>query len=140
MDSALIARFVSLIKPAWQTEFSKKKISEPNMTFLACFKWFFDKYAKSDEYDREKNIELMKAPWSLQDDWIALKNQMEEGVIYGQLSGVPVPDYQVVNIAIRLILDTGLFEVEYGQWIARPENRKKWSHMKEFWPSKMGHR
>ena len=79
----------------------------------------------------------MKAPWSLQDNWIAFKNQMEEGVIYGQYSGAPVPDYQVVDIAIRLILDTGLFEVEYGQWIARPENRKKWSHMKEFWPSKM---
>ena len=41
MDSALIARFASLIEPAWQTEFSKKRISEPNMTFLACFKWFF---------------------------------------------------------------------------------------------------
>ena len=58
MDSALIARFISLIEPAWQMEFSKKKISEPNMTFLACFKWFFDKYAKSNEYDCEKNIEL----------------------------------------------------------------------------------
>ena len=55
----------------------------------------------------------MKKPWSIQDSWTALEDRIEEAWIYSRYCHNKIMDKQAVNIAVKLILDTGIFAHEY---------------------------
>ena len=54
----------------------------------------------------------MKKAWNIQDGWHTLENQIEEGLLYASFGQAPISDNDVCDIAIHLILDTGLFANE----------------------------
>ena len=79
----------------------------------------------------------MKKAWNIQDGWHTLENQIKEGLLYASFGQAPISDNDICNIAIRLILDTGLFANEYTEWTARTASNKTWLAMKTFWPPKI---
>jgi len=137
MDSALITRFTSLFDEQFKRGFVKRYISNPKMTFRECFDWFYDAYGKYDEHDIAENEQRMKKPWSMHDGWEILEDQIEEAWIYSMYCQNEIADKAAVNIAMKLILDTGIFAHEYEQWTARDEAEKTWAGMKAFWPAKI---
>ena len=62
---------------------------------------------------------------------------IEEGMFYASFVHAPVSDNAVCDIAVRLILDMGLFANEHTKWTARTAANKMWLAMKMFWPPKI---
>ena len=58
----------------------------------------------------------MKTAWSLQDGYEKLQLQIEDGNIYAMSAGQPISDSEVVDIAISVIGQTGMFGDQYEQW------------------------
>ena len=47
-----------------------------------------------------------------------------------------ISDKDVVDITMQVILKTGLFALEYGEWHATPDNQRTWSTFKVFMKEK----
>ena len=77
MDSALISRFISLFEEKYKKGSMKRYIANPKMQFQECFIWFYEAYGKYDKHDIADNESKMKKPWSLQDGWTALEDQIK---------------------------------------------------------------
>ena len=76
-------------------------------------------------------------PWALQDGWEHLQKQVDNIVIYAIFSGQPMPDSNIVDTAMTLVLTTGLFGMQYEQWHERPDGDKTWAPSKDFWKQKI---
>ena len=79
----------------------------------------------------------MKTAWALQDGWERLQKQINDGTIYAIFTGHQIPDNEVVDVAITLIIQTGLFSTQYKQWHERADGQKTWTHFKDFWKAKI---
>ena len=79
----------------------------------------------------------MKTAWSLQDGYEKLQLQIEDGNIYYMFAGQPISDSEVVDIAISVIGQTGMFGDQYEQWHERSDDSKTWNDFKTFWKAKI---
>ena len=79
----------------------------------------------------------MKGAWALQDGWERLQKQIDDGTIYAIFTGHQIPDSEVVDMAITLIVQTGLFGTQYEQWHEHANGQKTWAHFKDFWKAKI---
>ena len=78
----------------------------------------------------------MKTPWTLQDGWLILQKRINDGTSYALFTQYPILDNNVVDMTLQVILKTGLFAQEYGEWHVRPEEARTWSHLKAFMKKK----
>jgi len=137
MSACLIERLLECFEMPLRQAFENKLLSNPNMEVQRAFQWFLENYGFTNKYDRENNKIDMKKAWNIQDGWHTLENQIEEGLLYASFGQAPISDNDVCDIAIRLILDTGLFANEYTEWTVQTTNNKTWLAMKTFWPPKI---
>ena len=66
----------------------------------------------------------MKAPWTLQEGWESLQQQIDDGLVYSIFANATIPDSEIVDIAITVINQTGLFGNQYEQWHERADTAK----------------
>ena len=58
----------------------------------------------------------MKTAWYLQDGYEKQQLQIEDRNIYAMFAGQPISDSEVVDIAISVNGQTGIFGDQYEQW------------------------
>ena len=124
MDTSLVTHFLTLIPLHNKTEYQTRKLSNPNESFLQCVMWFTEKYGDTAEPEREDNRNRMKKTWQLHDGWLQLQQQIEEGQVFAAVIGQPIPDTDAVDMAITVLMKTGLFPAAYEEWHARPDGTK----------------
>ena len=137
MDRALVHRFLSLLPPDKKKEYENRKLSNPNEAYIQCLAWFSSRYGDTSEPEREENRNRMKADWNLHDGWQALQEQVEEGQLFAALTNAAISDVDAVDIAISVLMKTGMFEHAYEEWHARADGSKRWNDMKTFWAEKI---
>ena len=67
----------------------------------------------------------MERDWILQQGFETLVQQIETRIEYATFSGHPIIDYQLVDIAMRVLMRQGLFATQYEQWHARANTEKR---------------
>ena len=137
MNQALVHRFLSLLPLVDKMEYEERRLSHPNEPYLDCVGWFVAKYGDTTEPEREDNRQRMRATWQLADGFNKLQKQIEEGMLYALVTNAPIPQADVIDIAITVMMQTGLFEPAYEQWHARPAGTKTWQDFKTFWAEKV---
>ena len=55
-------------------------------------------------------------------------------------AGQPISNSEVVDIAISVIGQTGMFGDQYEQWHKRADDAKTWNDFKTFWKAKSSSR
>ena len=113
MNSALTDRFVSLIDTAYTKDYTQSRLRNPTQQFRECFAHFVGKYGATNETDRADNKERMKAAWTLQDGWEHLEQQIEDCQLFALFADHAVNNHKLVDIAIGVIGQTGLFSNQY---------------------------
>ena len=137
MNSALTDRFVSLIEPAYTKDYTTSRLRNPNQQFRECFAYFVLKYGATNETERADNKERMKATWTLQDGWERLEQQIEDSQLFALFAHHAITDHELVDTAIGVIGQTGLFANQYEQWHEGADDQKTWNHFKNFWKAKI---
>ena len=132
MNVALVTRLLSLINPTFKTCYELTQLSYPNAPFLNIFDLFMRKYKRSNEQDRAHNNLLMHAEWTPTDGFKKLVTQINIGVMYAQYVDHPIPDQEMVDTFIMVIIKCGLFNTSYEKWHARPEKNKTWTEATVF--------
>ena len=61
----------------------------------------------------------MEADWSFDNGVKTLINQINSGLNFASFTGAPISDNEPVDVALRIILKTGLFREAYASWHAR---------------------
>ena len=79
----------------------------------------------------------MKADWNLHDGWQSLQEQVEEGQLFAALTNAAISDVDAVDIAVSVLMKTGMFEHAYEEWHARADGSKRWSDVKVLWAEKV---
>ena len=90
------------------------------------------KYKRSNEQDRAHNNLQMHAEWTPWDGFEKLATQINIGVMYAQYVDHPIPDQEMVDTFIMVIMKCGLFKKSYEKWHARPDKDKTWTEATVF--------
>ena len=53
--------------------------------------------------------------------------------MYAQYVDHPIPDQEMVDTFIMVIMKCGLFNTSYEKWHARPDKNKTWNEATVFW-------
>ena len=137
MDGALVHRFLSLLPPGKKKEYEKRKLSNPNESYIQCLAWFSSRYGNTSEPEREENHNQMKADWNLHDGWQSLQEQVEEGQLFAALTNAAISDVDAVDIAVSVLMKTVMFEHVYEEWHTRADGSKRWSEINFFLAEKV---
>ena len=78
----------------------------------------------------------MKDPWTFQDGWLILQKRIDGRIVYALFVQHAISDKDVVDMTMHVILKTGLFALEYGEWHTKPENLRTWGNLKIFMKDK----
>ena len=62
---------------------------------------------------------------------------MEEGQLFAALTNAAISDVDAVDIAVSVLMKTGMFVHAYQEWHTRADGSKRWSDVKVFWAEKM---
>ena len=116
MNTAIVDQFLSLMEETYTNYFTNMRITNLGMQFCECLAYFVDKYGEMNKSERATNKTRMKTSWSLQYSYEKLQLQIEDGKIYAMFAGHPISDSEVVDIAIFVIGQTGMFGDQYEQW------------------------
>ena len=107
------------------------------MSFMYCYQWFLTTYASADEADRKENKATMNMEWHIDDDFPKLARTIDDAILYAQFANAPITDQDATDAGMRMIMSTGVFERQYEEWHARPDDQKDWAHFKAWWPEKV---
>ncbi len=89
----------------------------PDRKFLDLFGRMWTKWGNPTPHDITTNEERMKAPWDPNERDIAdVIKQINDGNLFAYFVGHKKPDNDLITIGEKIILDTGLFAIQYGQW------------------------
>ena len=137
MNSALTDRFVLLIEAAYTKDYTQSQLHNPTQQFRECFAYFVGKYGATNKTERADNKEHMKTSWTLQDGWEHLKQQIKDSQLFALFTHHAITDHELVDTAIGVIGQTGLFANQYEQWHERADDQKTWNWFKNFWKAKI---
>ena len=98
--------FLVLLQATFTDEYKLLRTGNCKQTFQACFQWFLDKYADQNEVDSTANKKEITQPWNPANGFESLVKQLTKGLIYAGYAGAPIPDVDVVDMGVGLILDT----------------------------------
>jgi hypothetical protein len=86
------------------------------------FAWFVMKYDRTSADDCKANCTAMALEWHPSQGFEFLVSRLFRGATFTNLTKHPILDYDIVNISICIIHQTGLFTKEYKAWIMRGNN------------------
>ena len=72
-------------------------------------------------------------PSGNKDGFEKLVTQINIGVMYAQYINHPIPDQEMVDTFIMVIMKCGLFNTSYEKWHVRPDKNKTWTEATVFW-------
>ena len=75
-----------------------------------------------DENDCKKNKKTMGFEWTIADNFTILVKKIDDPQLFTEFAQAPTPSHKVVNVGIKLIMHTGLFEQEYEEWHGKEAN------------------
>ena len=67
----------------------------------------------------------MHAEWTPTDGFERLVTQINIGVMYAQYVDHTIPDKEMLDTFIMVIMKCGLFNMSYEKWHVRPDKNKK---------------
>ena len=86
MNRALADRFLSLIPEEDKRSFTAQHLtSNPKMTFLQVFEWFYDQYGLATEEKTIENIAKLLEKWSPHEGMEKIIHRFDKGVSKGVL-------------------------------------------------------
>ena len=91
------------------------------------------KYKRSNEKDPANNKLLMHAEWTPTDGFKKLVSQINIVVMYNQYVDHPIPEQEMVDIFIMVIMKCGLFITSCEKWYGRLDKNKTWTEATFFW-------
>ena len=110
----------------------------PDRKFLDLFGRMWTKWGNPTPHDITTNEERMKAPWDPNERDIAdVIKQINDGNLFAYFVGHRKPDKDLVMIGEKIILDTGLFAIQYGQWRKIDPGERTWAKFDEFWTAEL---
>ena len=65
-----------------------------------------------------------------------MQKRVDDGIIYALFVQHAILDKDVVDMTMQVILKTGIFALEYGEWHTKPENLRTWGNQKVFMKEK----
>ena len=123
MNMALTDRFLSMLAVEHSDAYYTMLITEPNRRFGVTFQYFYDLFGDRDEREIEINKDNMKQPWNTQQGFQFLKARFQDGTNFAAFAKQPIKASDVLNMLLAVILNTGLFQLEYTEWHTLPENQ-----------------
>ena len=75
----------------------------------------------------------MHAEWTPTDGFKKPVTQINIGVMYAQYVNHPIPDQEMVDTFIMVVMKCGLFNTSCEKWHARPDKNKTWTKATVFW-------
>jgi hypothetical protein len=107
--------------------------------------WFVEKYGTTTPEDRDANRSRMAADWHPSGGFNALTIRLFKGGAYSNACDYPIPIRDIIDIGIRVIKRSGLYNKEYKQWIKRgkanalavPPIRETFNSFKIWWAEKI---
>ncbi len=81
------------------------------------FACFVAKYGRISADNRKANCTAMALEWHPSQGFELLVPRLFRGATFANLAKHPIPDNDIVDIAICIIHQTGLFAEEYKTWI-----------------------
>ena len=65
-----------------------------------------------------------------------MQKRIDDGIIYALFAQHAISDKDVVDMTMQVILKTGLFALEYGEWNTKPDNLCTWGNLQVFMKEK----
>ena len=137
MNKGLTMRFLSLISAEYRIAYNNSITDEPNKRFIDTLQFFYDQYGIQDEAEIEQNRESMKQPWNINQGFALLKNRMDDGMAYASFAKQTLEASDVLNMFLTVIVATGLFQTQYEEWHALPEDEKTLANAFIWWDKKV---
>ena len=96
------------------------------------------KWGTLTPHDITANKERMKVPWDPNERDIAdVIRQINDGNLFAYFVSHRKPDNDLIMIAEKIVLDTGLFAIQYGQWRKIDAAERTWAKFDKFWTAKL---
>ena len=132
MDRALVTRFMAHLNPNAVQSFQQELQRNLNQSFCDVFHWFLGRYGASNKMEQQDNKTRMEANWNPSNGVKSLINQINLVLRYATFCNFPITDCDTVNIAMHIVLETGLFKETYTTWHARCPNQRPCFFLVEF--------
>ena len=75
----------------------------------------------------------MEANWNACDGFEALIAKINKGIIVTDITGHPIKPSEVVDVAIRVAMQSGISATTYKAWYQHAANQKNWIDSQSFW-------
>jgi hypothetical protein len=137
-EKALIEIAKNALDTSYRRTLSQMFTGVPDRRFLDLFNRMWTKWGNPTPHDITKNEEKMKAPWDPNERDIAdVIKQINDGNLFAHFVGHRKPDNDLVTIGEKIVLDTGLFAMQYGQWRKIDAAERTWAKFDEFWTAEL---
>ena len=137
MNKALTMRFLSLISAEYRIAYNNSLSEDPNKRFIDTLDFFYEQYGIQDEAEIEQNRESMKQPWDINQGFALLKNRIDDGMAYASFAKQAIEPSDALNMFITVLVATGLFQTQYEEWHALPEDEKNLTNAFIWWDKKV---
>ena len=79
-----------------------------------------------------KNRTTIDADWNSNNGVAALVNHINTRLRYATFAGYPITDWETVDMAMRIVLKTGMFREAYATWHAKPPVKRTSYNFSQF--------
>ena len=126
MNELLCTLFLAAIDQSYRKHLDNGMIGRTIQDFWTLFNTFLDKYGRITLMDLENNLQRMKKDWypstPIEDMFGKIGNAHE----YSIFAKNKYTNASLVNSGEIVILKTGQFPTQYGEWRKIPTVRRKW--------------
>ena len=126
MNRALTNQFLALLINSTLQAFQATLRQAPNMIFGQVLTWFVERFGQSNETERPENRLNMEPDLSFDNGVETLINHIDSGLKLVSFTEAIISDNETVDMAIGIVLKTGLFREAYTAWHARQATKKTW--------------
>ena len=125
MNHALADRFLSLISGEYKRSFLAQQLtSNPKMTFLEVFEWFYNQYCVAMKEEIIGNTAKLLDDWSPHKGAEKFIDRFDKGVTYASFANQEIANHTIVTCFLTVIKKTGKYQRAYKDWVARDAANK----------------
>ena len=135
MNETLCTFFLAAIEPAYKKHLENDMIGRATLPFWTVFETFLQKYGRITPMDLENNLQRMKKEWDPTTPIEDLFGQINDANEYSIFSEHPYTNAALVNAGEIVVLRTGQFATQYGEWRKNPPAQRTWTSFVDFWQS-----
>ena len=85
------------------------------MSFMDCYQQFSTTYAHADKANHAEIKATMQMKQTIKDDFLKLAKTTNNAILYTKFAQAPIPEQDAVDIGIKMLMSTGLFERQYEE-------------------------